>query len=431
MSVIELEKKGYPKKIVLSGLIGGAIEFYDFTLYGILATFFAPYFFPAENEFISLLGAYSVFAIGFFARPFGAVVFGYIGDNFGRKIALFWSLMLMGVATLSIGLLPGYATIGIMAPLLMVFIRVIQGVSAGGEYSGALILAIEHGAANKSGLIGSSITSGCMLGLVLGSLAGVICSLPDMPEWAWRIPFLIGFCISLIGLYIRFNLAESPRFLKHKELNTGKPIQLEIRKHFGDLIAVILLAGFNGVAIYVYFVFMSDYISDVTDISASVAKLYTCIGTVILMFMLVIFGGLSDYFNRIYMILFGAILTIICSVAIFYFLPHLSMSNLILYQICYVIALGMFSGPLNTYIIEIFQTGIRYRYAAIGYSIGMGFIGGTAPLIAGLLSLSKNNAWFLSTYISISGMLAIFSLIWMKYQMLQNKTFRFKRSVIG
>ena len=129
MSVIELEKKGYPKKIVLSGLIGGAIEFYDFTLYGILATFFAPYFFPAENEFISLLGAYSLFAIGFFARPFGAVVFGYIGDNFGRKIALFWSLMLMGVATLSIGLLPGYATIGIMAPLLMVFIRVIQGVS--------------------------------------------------------------------------------------------------------------------------------------------------------------------------------------------------------------------------------------------------------------------------------------------------------------
>lgn len=412
----------YPTKIVCAGLIGGAIEFYDFTLYGILATFFAPYFFPAESKFISILGAYSVFAIGFFARPLGAIIFGYVGDQYGRKVALFWSLMLMAIATLSIGLLPTYKQIGIMAPILMTLIRVIQGLSAGGEYSGALILAIEHGSKIRSGLIGSSITSGCMSGLVLGSIAGVICSLPGMPIWVWRVPFLIGFCISLIGLYVRFSLSESPIFLRESKKISSYSIMNEIRNNFGNIIAVIFLSGFNGIAIYVYFVFMSGYIADVTDVTINIAKLYTCVGTIVLMFMLITFGSLSDYVNRIHMVLLGAVLTVSSALIMFYRMPYLSNNMIFVYQMCFVISLGVFSGPLNTFIVEIFHTKIRYRFAAIGYSLGTGFIGGSAPLIASLLSLSKSNKLLLSGYMLIAGTLAISSLLWMNNKMFTKKT---------
>ncbi len=404
-----------PKKIIFASVIGGIVEFYDFSLYGTLAFAFAPAFFPSDQPFTSLLSAYAVFAVGFFARPLGSVIFGSIGDKFGRKVALFWSLMLMAVATLTIGLLPSYQSIGMLAPILMIMARLIQGLSAGGEYSGALIFAIEHGSKKRSGLIGSSVAAGCMSGLLLSALASSICALPQFPTWSWRVPFLIGFLISLVGIYVRFRLEETPLFSAQKEQGLVKISLLQgIKSNLKPLFAVVLLAGFNGIAIYVYSVFLSSFIAKEMALPENLTKLYTCVGTAMLMSMLILFGWLSDKLGRIPLILTGALLTTLTASLLFYHLPHLFFVNMIIYQIIFVITLAMYSGPLNTFIIETFQVGVRYRCASLGYSLGMGVIGGSAPLIAGLLSASAYKNLLLSVYFIIGGVLAMLALWIMK-----------------
>jgi MFS transporter, MHS family, proline/betaine transporter len=406
------EQKQNPKKIILASAIGGAVEFYDFTLYGALAFAFAPLFFPSEESFVSVLSAYAVFGVGFFARPLGSIIFGHVGDNFGRRTALFWSLILMSIATLAMGLLPTYQAIGVGAPILMVLARLLQGLSAGGEYSGALIFGIEHGLKKRSGLIGSTIAAGCMSGLLLGSLASVLCGLAKNPSVSiWRIPFLIGFLISLVGIYIRFRLEETPVFIAQKKVGL-KPVALfqEIKRNLKPFLSVIVLSGFNGIALYVYFVFLPSYIAKEASLAADTVKLYSAMGTAILMFSLVFFGWISDKVNRVYLIMQGAALTTLTALLLFYNLPHLSLFSIGLYLAVFVIAFAMYSGPLNTFIIETFPVGVRYRCASLGYSLGMGIIGGSAPLIAGLLSLNSHKTLLLSLYFIISGVLAFFAL---------------------
>lgn len=399
-----------PKRILFASMIGGIIEFYDFSLYGTLAFAFAPLFFPSEVPFVSLLSAYAVFAVGFFARPLGSIVFGHIGDKWGRRVALFWSLMLMSFATLTIGLLPSYQAIGIAAPLLMISARLLQGLSAGGEYSGAIIFAIEHGLNSQAGFIGSLVAAGCMSGLLLSTLASFICGL-SLPHWSWRVPFLFGFLISLVGIYVRFHLEETPIFINRKakvvsQFNFWQSIQL----NFKNLMAVILLAGFNGIAIYVYSVFLSSFIAKEMALPELLTKVYTAIGTALLMFMLVLFGWLSDKVNRRYLIFSGAMLTTLIAVLLFYYLPELSFRHVIACQLVFVVALAMYSGPLNTFIIEMFQVGVRYRCASLGYSLGMGIIGGSAPLIAGLLSTYAHKHVLLAAYFVAGGIMSMFAL---------------------
>lgn len=406
-------KNRYPTKVVLAGALGGAIEFYDFAVYGTLAVYFAPLFFPSEVKYLSMLGAYSVFAIGFFARPLGSLVFGYIGDKYGRKTSLFWSLMLMALATPIIGVLPTYAEIGVLAPIILITARILQGVSAGGEFSGSLILAIESGPKKKSGLIGSSVVSGCMSGIAFGSLAAYVCALPNMPSYSWRVPFLAGFVISMIGIYVRFKINESPEFkkFKTKQLVTNPKKTLKDKKNdYRNLLAVIGLSGFNSIIGYLFYIFIADYLLLSASISAASAKLYTAICTFILMFLIPLFGWISDYVSRIKMITAGAILTIITSTLLLTNISSLPAHLALLYQVCYVVTFSMFTGPLNTYIAEVFTVGIRYRFAAVGYSLGTGFIGGSAPLIAGFLSMSSNNGIFLSSYLLTTGIIALISL---------------------
>lgn len=402
--------KVFPKKVVLASLIGGAVEFYDFTLYGALAFAFAPQFFPQHDPFYSLLSAYAVFAVGFFARPLGSFLFGYLGDRFGRRTALFISLFLMALATLSMGVLPTYERIGVMAPILMVAARLLQGLSAGGEYSGALIFSIEHGSQHQSGFIGSSVAAGCMSGLVLGSLASLICSLPGIPEWGWRVPFLIGFAISLVGLYVRFSLQETPAFQIVKNNQPVMSFQKIFAKNYRSFLAVVALSGFNGIAIYVYFVFLSTYFIQQTGAAEIALKLYSCVTTFLLMGWLVLFGALSDRLARPRLIQFGAWLTIVVAVLMFMTVSHVSLLGIVVYQLLFVMALGMYSGPLNTFIIETFSVGVRYRLASVSYSIGMGLIGGSAPLLAGWLSRKADSTVYLSYYFIIGGIAALVAL---------------------
>jgi MFS transporter, MHS family, proline/betaine transporter len=208
-------KKHYPNKALLASTIGTTLEFYDFTLFGFLAPIFSASFFPNEDPFLSTLYGYTAFMVGYLFKPLGAILWGHIGDRHGRRIALCTSLYLMGFSTLLMGILPTYGQIGIMAPLLLVLARIVQGLSEGGELAGGLLFTLEHTHTQYKGFAGGLFNGICTSGILLGSLAGYICSLDCMPTWTWRIPFLLGFLIVLVGIYIRKKITETPQVSPH------------------------------------------------------------------------------------------------------------------------------------------------------------------------------------------------------------------------
>lgn len=201
-------------KMVATSALGNTLEFYDFVICGVFIAKISEVFFPASSPTVALFASIFAFSAAFFTRPLGAYVFGLIGDKFGRKVALTYSMILMGFPTITIALLPGYATLGIMSPIILVFCRMIQGLSTGGEYNGSAIFAIEHGNSNQMGLISGIIGGSCMIGAMFASFAGSIMLQPDMPEWAWRIPFAIGALASFVGFIMRKSAKETDAYLQ-------------------------------------------------------------------------------------------------------------------------------------------------------------------------------------------------------------------------
>jgi len=215
------------KKAILAAMIGNALEYYDVMLYGFFAAALAPLFFPTTNHFVSITASLGTFAAGFLMRPLGGILFGHLGDRYGRRMALAFSILLVTVPTLTIGLLPTYEYIGIAAPIILVVCRLLQGLCVGGEYSGAAIFVIEHSKKKQEAFAGSVLCATGFLGGFLGTILGLICTLPYMPTWSWRIPFLIGSIIGLIGYYIRTQVDESPAY--SQAMKRGEIIKSPLR----------------------------------------------------------------------------------------------------------------------------------------------------------------------------------------------------------
>jgi len=226
------------KKVIIASVLGNALELYDFSLYGIFVPLFATLFFPTGNPTVALLASLATFAVGFLTRPLGGILFGYLGDRFGRKNALLISIMLMALPTLIISFLPTYAQIGILAPILLLLCRLLQGLCAGGEYTGASIFIIEHLGKSRRGLAGSLISASGAIGSLIAMLLGAALLQPGLPEWSWRIPFLMGAFLALIGFYIRRSLQESPEFtelLVQQVPSSGVPLLVAFQKYPIDL----------------------------------------------------------------------------------------------------------------------------------------------------------------------------------------------------
>ena len=187
--------------IIFSSSLGSALEFYEFTVFGFLSAIIAKTYFPSDNPLASLIATFRTFAAGFLARPLGGIIFGYVGDRLGRRLALRLSIMLMGFSTTMIGLIPSYEIIGPMAPIIIILLRILQGISAGGEFSGGLILAVEHSDPKKKNLFGSIVTSSCIVGMLPGAIVSKLVTLEGLPAWTWRLSFLSGAFLSLISFY--------------------------------------------------------------------------------------------------------------------------------------------------------------------------------------------------------------------------------------
>lgn len=391
------------RKVLTASIVGGVLEIYDFTVYGLMAALLAPIFFNPDHPFSSLIQSYSAFCVGFFARPLGAIIFGYLGDYFGRRKALFFSASLMSVSTLALGLLPTYEIIGVWASLGVFIIRICQGISVGGEYTGGIILAMEHSPKESRGRVGSYVVAGYMGGVFLGSLTSFLFTLPSMPSWGWRLPFLVGFLIVGVGVYIRKRVEESPEFKKSKETSQASFLE-DFLKNPPVFLACIGIAGFSGIFLYTLTTYIPAYLKDSFLLSKSVMMVIPILTTLCMMIGIIVFGSLSDRYGRLSIMKIGASSAALLVFPLMYLLNSGTFFSVLCVFMFIALLASIFMGPMNTLIVEVFNPSHRYRSAAISYSLGMSAFGGTAPLIAAWLTQFMGGV-LLPCYFCLAGLM--------------------------
>ncbi|MDF1751765.1 MAG: MFS transporter [Verrucomicrobiales bacterium] len=408
------QSPGDVRRVVLASFVGTTIEWYDFFLYGTAAALvFGDLFFPSENDFVGRMAAYGSFAIGFFARPVGGIVFGHFGDRIGRKAMLVTTLMMMGMATFLIGVLPTYQSIGIAAPILLVLMRLIQGFGVGGEWGGAVLMAVEHGHKGKRGLYGSCVQMGVPVGLLLAT--GVFAIFSRLPEedfikWGWRVPFLLGGLLLAIGMFIRMRIMESPIFAQAQKTEgvSKLPIVEVFRKHPKNVLLAMGARFAENACFYIFSVFVLSYATDQLGLPKQTILAGVWIAAAVQIVAIPGFGFLSDRIGRRPVYLGGAIF-----IALFSFPFFWMIETKVTVVIWLAIVLGLVGhaamyGPQAAFFSELFGTRVRYSGASIGYQLASPFAGGLAPLIAtALLEWSGDRSWPVSVYLMGTAVLTL------------------------
>ena len=403
-------------KVALASLIGTSIEWYDYFLYGTAAALvFNKLFFPNFDPLVGTLLAFATFAVGFIARPIGGIVFGHYGDKIGRKKMLYLTLMIMGVATFIIGLLPTYNSIGIWAPILLVTMRLAQGFGLGGEWGGAVLMAVEHAPANRRGFYGSWPQLGAYVGLLLSTLVfRAVSKLPeaDFLSWGWRVPFLLSIILVVVGVWIRMTIAESPIFekLKEQKQESKMPIIEAITKHPKNiLIAMGARFAENGL-FYVFTVFSLTYISTHLKVPRVVGLDGLLWAAFLGIFFCPMWGALSDKIGRRPVYMYGALA---CGLLAFPFFWMLGTKTPWIISMAIIIPVifghAAMYGPQASMLSEMFSARVRYSGASLGYQLASIFAGGLSPLVATYLLANGVAAGKGPTYIAyyMIGLVAI------------------------
>jgi MHS family proline/betaine transporter-like MFS transporter len=378
------------RKIVATSVIGNALEFYDFTICGVFIATLSQVFFPNSNPTLSLFASFFAFSAAFWTRPFGAYVFGYIGDRLGRKKALTISVTLMGLPTFFIGILPGYEILGMLSPLILILCRMLQGLCTGGEYNGAAIFALEHAANKRPGFISGFISASCVMGAIAATIAGAIVAQPHMPSWAWRVPFLSGAFISLIGYYVRRQCHESPEYLvSSRTPSHAQPLVLVFKDSKIPFLVNLLAGGMNGILSYTLFAFLNIYLSRYIHVPLEKGIFMNIFGLMAFMLLCPFFGALSDKNTPRNAIFFSLVGVIILSPLAF---SLLQVHETILFgQILLGALVASFVGPSHAFMQTLFPAKTRYTGISMSFCIGMAITGGTTPmLLTYLIDLTGN-----------------------------------------
>lgn len=378
------------KKILLSAIIGNGLEFYDFALFGAFSVTFSTLFF-ADDSVSSLVKTLSIFALAFFVRPLGSIFFGYLGDRFGRKKALSYSIVFMGLFTFLIGCLPLYKDVNYLAPLLLLGCRLGQGFCLGGENNGSSIFLLEHLKARK-GFAGALILTGGAIGTILATGLSAIANLPEMPGWAWRIPFICGIFIGFLGNYIRRSVDETPEFVSTKEKNQRKSPLLFVLTHYPKpFLCAIGIGGVNGVLAYTLVVYLNVYLSTVVNYSLASALFSSCVGLIIFGSLAPLIGHIADKIGERKVMSTACLLTFCSSPFLFYLLQQKSIPSVFAAIFLSALMMGSFNAPTNALLQRLFPTEIRYTGIALGYAVGIALLGGTQPLICTYLIETTQN----------------------------------------
>lgn len=409
------------RKVVFASLVGSTIEWYDFFLYGVVAGIvFNKLYFPSDNETVSILLAYATFAVGFVARPLGGLVFGHYGDRIGRKTMLVITLLLMGGATVAIGLLPTYETIGIAAPVILLLLRVAQGIGIGGEWGGAVLMAYEFAPNGKRGFYASIPQIGLSLGLFMAS--GVMALLTMLPDeafmsWGWRSAFIASIILVGLGTWIRSNIGESPEFEKAKAesraRDQGIPFVDMIKRYPGNVMLGMGARYIDGVFFNVFAVFSIVYLTKYSGLERSFALWTVCAAAIVMVFFIPLFGRVSDIIGRPRTYAIGSLLL---ALSVFPAFAMMATGNPVLIVLGIVLPFGiiypMCYGPEAALFADLFDPTVRYTGVSFVYQFSGIFASGITPMIAtALMTANEGDPFWLCAYVVFAALVSMLSAI--------------------
>lgn len=407
-----------PKSILMSCMIGNALEWYDFIIYGYFSVILGAVFFPASNPTTQILASWGIFWTGFLARPLGSIIFGHIGDKISRKYALTLSIFLMAIPTTLMGCLPTYAQIGISATILLILLRAIQGFAIGGEYTGTMVFLVEHAPNGKRGLWGSWASFSAVLGVIVGSSL-VVClnlyfSSKEMQTWAWRIPFILSILGTAVGIYIRLHLSDPGVYLalKNRRGIESTPVLELFYHHKANILKIFFLDFLTAVGFFIITIFLATYFRSYLNFTAH-AALSVHTASMCIFAISIIFGGwASDRFGRKSILATSCIGLIVFSYPLFELMQTDNHLILLFSQVTLSAIFGLFFGALPATLAEIMPTDIRYSGVSIGHNICMAVVGGGTPFFATYLIHYSSNLLAPAYLLIVASFVSLYSLLY-------------------
>lgn len=406
--------QGLNKKMIAAGAIGNILEWYDFAVYGFFATVIGRVFFPKEDPIAQLLFAFGIFAIGYLMRPLGGMLIGHIGDRFGRKEALSISVAAMAIPTFIVGILPGYEAIGLAAPILLTLCRMLQGLSVGGEYTTSIVFMVENAPKNRRGTAGALACCGATLGILLGSATGAALAAVMSPEsldsWGWRIPFLFGLVIGVVGLLLRRNLE-----VKNEAVGEQKqPLKEVFQSHRLLLAKLAGLTVFTAVSFYLIFVYLVSWLQLVDKMGQEVSLQINTISMAALIPITLAGGAISDRIGRKPLVMGAIAATILLAYPLFNGMYHQSQVVVQLCQLSFALLVGICLGIFPALMAETAPAHIRSTSLALGYNLTMGIVGGLTPLTATWLVSQTHDGVSPAFMIIAAALISFVTLLFMK-----------------
>jgi len=407
----EFRTPGTVRRGVIAGVVGNMLEWYDFALFGFFATQIGAHFFPASNPTASLLAAYGTFAAGFLMRPVGGALFGWVGDRFGRKQALIWSVLAMAVPSFCIGLLPSEATIGLAAPVLLLVFRLLQGIAVGGEYMASSVFLVEGAMPGKRGWMGSWSPFGAFAGTLLGSAAGAIVNAILPPDavmaYGWRIPFIVGLAVGLGGLFIRRHFVER---VPHQP-PAKSPLGESFRNHWRTILHLVALVAGLAVGFYTVFVYAATWLAQVASVPARTAFEINTLAMAISLGVILYTGWLSDRIGRRRVLVVASGLLMVLALPLMALMARGHTGGIVVGQVVLAMLVGAASGVLPATMAELAPWRVRCTVLSVAYNLGMALLGGTTPLVAAWLVSRSGYAVAPAWYLTAAGAVAFVAAI--------------------
>ncbi|MEM7123189.1 MAG: MFS transporter [Pseudomonadota bacterium] len=405
------------RRVRVASMVGNALEWYDFAIYGYFAATIGLQFFPDDNPAVSVIAAFGVFAIGFVARPIGAILFGHLGDRVGRRRVLVISILVMAVPTTLIGVLPTYADIGIWAPVILIALRLLQGLSVGGEMTGSITLMVEAAQPARRGLAGSLSYFGVGIGFLLGSAAGsLVTSLLDtsaVADWGWRIPFLCGALVGLCGYLVRRQgLSENYQPQDTDLPWYNGPLRQAVTTHGRQMIQAIGISAFSAGGFYLTFVYLTTYVTRVVGDPAADAFDINTINMVAYTILVVVGGVLGDRFGVRWVLLVTTVAGLVFAWPLLWLVDHHDPVLSFLGQFGLVLFVAPYSGLFATTMALLFAPNVRMSGFSVSYNIGLAALGGTTPLVASYL-ISQDVGDMAPAYVlMVCAVISIAAVLW-------------------
>ncbi|MCI9888643.1 MHS family MFS transporter [Micrococcales bacterium 31B] len=402
------------RRVLAGTLVGTTIEWYDFFIYAqAAAVVFGGLFFAPLGETGAQIASWASLGISFLFRPLGAIVAGHLGDKIGRKKMLVMTLIMMGLATSLIGVLPSHAQIGIGAPILLVLLRIIQGFSAGGEWGGAALMSVEHAPANKRGLFGAYPQIGVPIGMILatGTMYALTSNLTEAQflDWGWRVPFLFSIVLIFVGYLIRRSVEESPVFLElqQRKSESAAPLSILFKNNSREVWLTALIFISNNAAGYLLIAFFVSYVTKATDMPRPTALLITTLSSFGWLIFTMYGGWLSDRIGRVRTFQIGYVAIALWSVPMWFLIDSGDSLQFFVALFVLTIGLGLSYGPQSALYAEMFPADVRYSGVSIGYALGAILGGAFAPLIAQFLLDNTGKSWSIGVYVLVITLISL------------------------